>query len=415
MTRRQLLPTATALLLTALAAGPAWAWSDDATLCAEGAAGRGAADAALAACTRALASADLTRAERARTLNHRGIIRELGGAYDRAFADYLDAVALHRRDPADDYPASAGHFQTVGFEPDRAVKSGWNSLKSGLGRVGRWFQQHGSTSPTLVTQPAAADRSYPRAPSSARAPSLRPASSPLVADIQHRLNALGFDAGRVDGRAGPRTRAAIVAFQESIGVAGDGEATWDLLARLDRVRAYDPAPPPSPSSEPGPDGPPRRCHALNDIVIQRYETGRMIELATWIGGAFVNSHGGDGLVIATPTGSTAYALSCGGPIMHPHLDAVVIAPISPHTLSDRPIVVRRDSEIEVRLNGRTTSRAQITFDGTTLGDLERDGRLVVGPARETVTLLHPHGHDYYRILRSKLHWGRSARETEPPA
>ena len=165
----------------------------------------------------------------------------------------------------------------------------------------------------------------------------------------------------------------------------------------------------------GPDGPPRRCHALNDIVIQRYETGRMIELATWIGGAFVNSHGGDGLVIATSTGSTAYALSCGGPIMHPHLDAVVIAPISPHTLSDRPIVVCRDSEIEVRLNGRTTSRAQVTFDGAVLGDLEQESRLVVGPARETVTLLHPHGHDFYRILRSKLHWGRSARETEPPA
>jgi NAD+ kinase len=165
----------------------------------------------------------------------------------------------------------------------------------------------------------------------------------------------------------------------------------------------------------GADGVARSCHALNDIVIQRYETGRMIELATWIGGAFVNSHGGDGLVIATATGSTAYALSCGGPIMHPHLDAVVIAPISPHTLSDRPIVVRRDSEIEVRLNGRSTSRAQVTFDGTLLGDLEREGRLVVGPARETVTLLHPHGHDYYRILRSKLHWGRSARDTDPPA
>lgn len=165
----------------------------------------------------------------------------------------------------------------------------------------------------------------------------------------------------------------------------------------------------------GADGTPRTCHALNDIVIQRYETGRMIELATWIGGAFVNSHGGDGLVIATPTGSTAYALSCGGPIMHPHLDAVVIAPISPHTLSDRPIVVRRDSPIEVRLAGRATSRAQVTFDGTLLGDLEPDSRLVVGPARETVTLLHPHGHDYYRILRSKLHWGRSARDADPPA
>jgi NAD+ kinase len=160
---------------------------------------------------------------------------------------------------------------------------------------------------------------------------------------------------------------------------------------------------------------PRTCRALNDIVIQRYETGRMIELATWIDGAFVNTHGGDGLVIASSTGSTAYALSCGGPILHPHLDAVVIAPISPHTLSDRPIVVRRDSQIEVRLNGRATSRAQVTYDGAVLGDLEPESRLVVGPARETVTLLHPHGHDYYRILRSKLHWGRSARDTEPPA
>src|SRR5687768_4292591 len=112
MTRRQLLPTATALLLAALAAGPALAWSDDAMVCAEGAAGRGAADAALAACTRALASADLTRAERARTLNHRGIIHELGGAYDRAFADYLDAVALHRGG-ADDRAAPAARFQPI--------------------------------------------------------------------------------------------------------------------------------------------------------------------------------------------------------------------------------------------------------------------------------------------------------------
>ncbi|MDH4260198.1 MAG: NAD(+)/NADH kinase, partial [Gammaproteobacteria bacterium] len=78
--------------------------------------------------------------------------------------------------------------------------------------------------------------------------------------------------------------------------------------------------------------------ALNDIVVQRQESGRMVELETWIGGQFVNTHGGDGLVIASATGSTAYALSCGGPIIHPLLDVLVIAPISPHTLSDRPIV-----------------------------------------------------------------------------
>lgn len=157
---------------------------------------------------------------------------------------------------------------------------------------------------------------------------------------------------------------------------------------------------------------PLTCHALNDVVVQKYETGRMIELETWIGGSFVNTHGGDGLVIATSTGSTAYALSCGGPIIHPHLDALVLAPISPHTLSDRPIVVGRDSEIEVRMVERSSTRAQVTFDGVVLGDLERGHRLQVGAAREGITLLHPHGHDYFRILRSKLHWGRSARNVE---
>ena len=160
---------------------------------------------------------------------------------------------------------------------------------------------------------------------------------------------------------------------------------------------------------------PLTCHALNDVVIQKHETGRMIEFETWIGGAFVNTHGGDGLVIATSTGSTAYALSCGGPIIHPHLDAVVLAPISPHTLSDRPIVVGRDSDIEVRLAARSPTRAQVTFDGTILGDLDHGSRLRVGAARQSVTLLHPRGHDFFRILRSKLHWGRSARNPDEPA
>ncbi|MEX1107430.1 MAG: NAD(+) kinase, partial [Dongiaceae bacterium] len=109
---------------------------------------------------------------------------------------------------------------------------------------------------------------------------------------------------------------------------------------------------------------------MNDVVVQRHESGRMVELETWIGGRFVNTHGGDGLVIASSTGSTAYALSCGGPIIHPSLDAVVIAPISPHTLSDRPIVVARSSRVEIRLIARSATRAQITCDGMLLGDLE---------------------------------------------
>jgi len=160
---------------------------------------------------------------------------------------------------------------------------------------------------------------------------------------------------------------------------------------------------------------PLTCLALNDVVIQKYETGRMIEFETWIGGDFVNTHGGDGLVIATSTGSTAYALSCGGPIIHPHLDALVLAPICPHTLSDRPIVVGRDSAIMLRLAARSPTRAQVTFDGIVLGDLDHGGCLSVGAARQSITLLHPPGHDFFRILRSKLHWGRSARTTEEPS
>ena len=155
--------------------------------------------------------------------------------------------------------------------------------------------------------------------------------------------------------------------------------------------------------------PERAGRALNDVVMTKQETGRMLDFETWIDGRFVNSHGGDGLVIATPTGSTAYALSCGGPIVTPNLDALVLAPISPHTLSDRPIVVSGRSVIELRLVAKAPVRAQVTCDGVVLGDLAAQGKLLVEPAGTTVTLLHPPGYDYYRILRSKLHWGRGAR------
>jgi NAD+ kinase len=153
----------------------------------------------------------------------------------------------------------------------------------------------------------------------------------------------------------------------------------------------------------------RGCEALNDVVLQKWQTGRMLDFETWIDDRYVNTHGGDGLVIATATGSTAYALSCGGPILYPELDALVLAPICPHTLSDRPIVVRSSSTIEVRLVERPDTRAQVTCDGVPLGELVPGDRLVVMPAATTVTLLHPPDHDYYRILRSKLRWGRGDR------
>jgi NAD+ kinase len=98
--------------------------------------------------------------------------------------------------------------------------------------------------------------------------------------------------------------------------------------------------------------------ALNDVVMQRLATGRMIDFESHVDGRYVNTHAGDGVVIASATGSTAYALSCGGPIVEPHLDVFVVAPISPHTLSDRPIVVSARSSIELRLLDQHYKRAQ---------------------------------------------------------
>jgi NAD+ kinase len=151
--------------------------------------------------------------------------------------------------------------------------------------------------------------------------------------------------------------------------------------------------------------PPIHALALNDVVVNKTETGRTLDFETSINGRFVTAHGGDGIVIATATGSTAYALSCGGPIVEPNLDAWVLAPICPHTLSDRPIVVRAGSKIQFRLLERPAARAQVTCDGTTIGDLEPGDHLYVESADAQITLLHPPGYDYYRLLRSKLHWG----------
>jgi len=148
--------------------------------------------------------------------------------------------------------------------------------------------------------------------------------------------------------------------------------------------------------------------ALNDVALQKLATGRMIDFETWIDGRYVNTHAGDGIVVATATGSTAYALSCGGPIVQPNLDVLVLAPISPHTLSDRPIVVSGRSRIEIRLMGPAESQAQVVCDGMVLGELALGGRMCIELSRDAVTLLHPSGYDYFRLLRSKLHWGRGS-------
>lgn len=149
-----------------------------------------------------------------------------------------------------------------------------------------------------------------------------------------------------------------------------------------------------------------RALALNDVVLQKWETARMLDFETWIDDVYVNNHGGDGLIVASATGSTAYALSCGGPIVSPHLDVLVLAPICPHTLSDRPIVVSAKSVISVKLIDRPDTRAQVTCDGVPLGELLAGDTLEVHPTSQKITLLHPNRFEYYRLLRSKLHWGR---------
>jgi NAD+ kinase len=160
------------------------------------------------------------------------------------------------------------------------------------------------------------------------------------------------------------------------------------------------------------DGSERSHLALNDVVLAKWETGRILDFETQVNGRFVNSHGGDGLVVASATGSTAYALSCGGPIVDPALDVLVIVPICPHTLADRPIVVSGRSQITVLVRERHDAQAQVTCDGVVFGELTPAGRLEIRPTEQHITLLHPPGYDYFRLLRSKLRWGRSSGEHE---
>ena len=149
--------------------------------------------------------------------------------------------------------------------------------------------------------------------------------------------------------------------------------------------------------------------AFNDVVLKRRETGRMVDFEASVAGQFVNTHSGDGLIVATPTGSTAYALSCGGPIIEPQLDAIVIVPICPHTLTDRPIVIAANQPIEVRLLAREETGAAVAIDGHSIGAILPGDRLLISASKNRIKLIHPPGYDFYEILRSKLLWGRDNR------
>ena len=151
-------------------------------------------------------------------------------------------------------------------------------------------------------------------------------------------------------------------------------------------------------------------YGLNDVAVQRRGKDGMVDFATHVAGNYVNTHSGDGLIVATPTGSTAYALSCGGPILEPHIEAVALVPICPHTLTDRPIVIPASQEIDIKLLERDGTRAEVTVDGNHLGTMRPGDALRIAAAENRVTLLHPPGHDFFGILRSKLFWGRDSRK-----
>ncbi len=142
--------------------------------------------------------------------------------------------------------------------------------------------------------------------------------------------------------------------------------------------------------------------AFNDAVISKGIKGSMIELEVRIDGQFLYTVRADGLIIASPTGSTAYALSAGGPIVHPSLSVMALVPICPHTFSSRPIVISSDSVVEVIVN--SAADARVHFDSHSRFDLREQDRAVTRRYAHTIRLLHPVGHSYYNMLREKLHW-----------
>ncbi len=150
----------------------------------------------------------------------------------------------------------------------------------------------------------------------------------------------------------------------------------------------------------------RNLQALNEVVLHKHNIARLIQFETRINGRLLNSQRSDGLIVSTPTGSTAYALSGGGPILTPDLEAMVIVPICPHTLSSRPIVIDANSKIEILVDDAMDNGAELTGDGQNPLTIANGDRIVISRMPKPVYLVHPRGHDHFALLRAKLHWAR---------
>lgn len=147
--------------------------------------------------------------------------------------------------------------------------------------------------------------------------------------------------------------------------------------------------------------------ALNDVVVSKGDHGRMIELEVKVDGAFLYVLRADGMIVATPTGSTAYSLSANGPILHPSVRGLALVPLCPHALTNRPITISDDSVIDIEVMAPHACR--IHFDALSRFDAESGDQIRVRRSTHTVQLLHPEGYSYFAMLREKLHWSASPR------
>ncbi len=146
--------------------------------------------------------------------------------------------------------------------------------------------------------------------------------------------------------------------------------------------------------------------ALNEAVVRNKDFARVLEFDTYLDGVFISHHRADGLIISTPTGSTAYALSGGGPVIHPSLNALALVPICPHTLSDRPVVIDASHQVEVVIAEGQSNQALVTCDGQWNQTLAPGERVKILKSKHKMQLIHPPEYDYFSILRKKLRWGR---------
>jgi NAD+ kinase len=159
------------------------------------------------------------------------------------------------------------------------------------------------------------------------------------------------------------------------------------------------------------EGPPDAAFALNDVVLSRGTMGGMVDIAVEIDGSFVYAMRADGLIVATPTGSTAYALSAQGPIVHPQVPALLLVPVAPHALSNRPIAVSDSVAITITvLKGKG---AIVHADSQAHFPVSDGDRIAIRRAPYAVRLLHPADHDHFAMLRQKLHWGETPEQLGP--